>query len=255
MEVLLIILYIYAFIVGTCVASFMNVVIYRVPKQISVAKGRSFCPSCHHTLNGFDMIPIFGWFLVKGKCRYCKEPISVRYPIIEGIGGILGLLCYFQYENHWMTLISFALSMVLLAITMIDFDTMTIPNGLVIAVFVIGIFSFIAMPEITFVSRMIGMLCISVPMFLLTVIIPDSFGGGDIKLVFAAGFLLGWQNMLLAFFIAILIAGGYASYLLLSKKSKKGAHIAFGPYLCIGIFISLLQGSALLAWYISLFHV
>lgn len=253
MDPLSTILYIYSFIAGCCIASFINVVIYRLPKHISFSKGRSFCPQCQKTLKGYDMIPILSWFLLKGRCRYCKKRISFRYPFIELLGGLLAILCFYQYQISWMTILSFIISMLFLAITMIDLDTMTIPDELVIIVGIVSIVSYFIQPQISLLSRLIGMVCISMPMFLLTILIPDSFGGGDIKLLFVAGFLLGWQNTLLAFFIAIMVAGVYACYVLVRKQKDRKGHIAFGPYLCIGIFIALLQGTNIMHWYLSLF--
>lgn len=145
--------------------------------------------------------------------------------------------------------------MILVAITMIDFDTMTIPNGLVIALIVPTIAMELIHPEISLLERIIGFFIISLPMYLLIIVIPDCFGGGDVKLIAVGGFLLGWKLTLVAGFIAILLGGCYAVWLLLSKKSKKGAHIAFGPYLSIGIVVSLLYGNSLLNAYLSLFQL
>lgn len=252
MEPILIFLYVYMFVIGSCIASFINVVIYRVPLGINIAKGRSFCPKCHKTLKPYDMIPVLSWFILGGKCRFCKEPISKRYPIIEFIGGVLGVLCFYHYGIDGMTLISFSLSMVLLAITMIDLDTMTIPNSLVICCVVIAILS-IMFHNISMVDRVIGFFIISVPMYVMNLIIPDCFGGGDIKLIAVCGFMLGWQMTLLAMFIAILVGGIYACYLVISKKAKKGAHMAFGPYICLGITLALFYGPQIVNAYLSLF--
>ncbi len=254
MDKIYFVLYVYAFIIGMVIASFINVVIYRVPNQISVAKGRSFCPNCHHTLNFLDLFPLISWILLRGKCRYCGCSISKRYPLIEMVGGYLAVLCFYRFDLTWMTIISFAISMILLAITMIDFDTMTIPNGLTISLMIPTIMVFILQPEYSLINRIIGMLSISLGMILFILLVPGSFGGGDVKLMFVAGFMLGWQNTLLATFIGILIAGVYAIYLLSTKKNKRSDHIAFGPYLSIGIFISLLYGSQMIDAYLSLFR-
>lgn len=252
MEPILIFLYVYMFVIGSCVASFINVVIYRVPLGINIAKGRSFCPKCHRTLKPYDMIPVFSWFILGGKCRFCKEPISKRYPIIEFIGGVLGVLCFYHYGIDGMTLISFSLSMVLLAITMIDIDTMTIPNSLVICCVVIAILS-IMFHNISMVDRVIGFFIISVPMYVMNLIIPDCFGGGDIKLIAVCGLLLGWVDLLVGMFIAVVIAGVYAGYLMITHKVDKKGHIAFGPYICFGVFVALLYGQNILNFYLGLF--
>lgn len=252
MEPILIFLYVYMFVIGSCVASFINVVIYRVPLGINIAKGRSFCPKCHRTLKPYDMIPVLSWFILGGKCRFCKEPISKRYPIIEFVGGVLGVLCFYHYGIDGMTLISFSLSMVLLAITMIDLDTMTIPNSLVICCVVIAILS-IMFHNISMVDRIIGFFIISVPMYVMNLIIPDCFGGGDIKLIAVCGLLLGWVDLLVGMFIAVVIAGVYAGYLMITHKVDKKGHIAFGPYICFGVFVALLYGQNILNFYLGLF--
>lgn len=163
------------------------------------------------------------------------------------------MFCFYTYGFSWDTVLVFAVFMILLTITMIDFDTMTIPNGLIIALIVpVGIFT-VLHPETAFLSRIIGFFVISLPMYVLTLLIPDCFGGGDIKLIAVAGYLLGWKLTLLAFFISVLIGGSYAVYLLLSRKTKSGAHIAFGPYLCAGIMVAFLYGENLIQAYLSLF--
>lgn len=253
MDRLLILLYIYSFLIGICIASFINVVIWRVPQGLSFVKGRSYCPSCNHQLTWMDLFPVFSYLFLRGKCRYCGAKIPARDTLLEVLGGIIGLYCFYHFQFTWDTLVVFSIFMIMVAITMIDFDTMTIPNGLIIALIVpIGIFT-VLHPELSLMSRVIGFLIVSLPMYLLTVLIPDCFGGGDIKLIAVCGFLLGWKLTLLAFFISVLIGGGYAVYLLISKKSKKGAHIAFGPYLCVGIMVSLLYGNAIIQWYLALF--
>lgn len=251
---LLVFVYIYMFILGCCIASFINVLIYRIPQKLDFVRGRSFCPKCHNTLKAYDLVPIFSWLFLKGKCRYCQEPISIRYPLIELCGGIIAMICFYRYEFSWMTLVSFGLAMILLTITMIDFDTMTIPDGLVVALIVPALACTVLNQDISIVSRVIGMLCVSGFMFVLTLIIPDCFGGGDMKLMFVCGFMLGWVNTLLAGFIALLVGGIYASYLLISRKTEE-SHMAFGPYLCLGVFIALLYGNEIIGIYLSLFNL
>lgn len=91
------ILTIFIFILGSCIFSFLNVVIYRLPRKLNFVTGRSMCTSCGHTLGFFDMIPVIGWVFLRGKCRYCKERVSARYPAVELLGGMLGVLCLYQY--------------------------------------------------------------------------------------------------------------------------------------------------------------
>lgn len=251
----LVIIGIYLFLVGSCIASFINVVIDRIPKGKSIISDRSHCDACQHPIKAYDLIPVVSYLILKGRCRYCKQKIGLRSFLIECIGGVMMLFCFYRFGLSWLTPLSFIIFMILLAVTMIDFDTMTIPNGLVISLFIMGVIHYFILPDVDLVTRMIGMVSVSGIMFLITLLIPDSFGGGDIKLMAASGFLLGWANNLLAAFIGILIAGGYATYLLMTKKNSRKDHIAFGPYLCIGIYIALLYGNNLIHIYLSLFHL
>lgn len=159
-----------------------------------------------------------------------------------------------QYEDEKEVVVeefSFDQKRILLAITMIDFDTMIIPDGLNIAMFIVSIV-LMYVRHMSLLESIMGMFCISVPMILLNVLIAESFGGGDIKLMFVSGIALGWKYSLLAAFIGILLAGSYSIYLLVSKKINKKGHIAFGPYLSIGIFIALSYGSEIISWYLNL---
>lgn len=241
-------LYFCFFIIGTCVASFINVVIYRLPKKISVVKGRSYCPNCKHTLHMFDLIPIISYILLKGKCRYCNDDLSIRDTFIEIIGGILAIICFYHYGISWMLPFSFFFFMILLAITWIDIDTMTIPDSLIISCFILGIFSMFIM-KLSLIDRVIGMIIISIPLIVMNGILPNCFGGGDIKLIGAGGFLLGYQRIIIAMLLAIFISGSYASYLLLKHKIDRKQYIAFGPYVCMGMLLSLLYGDVLWNYY------
>lgn len=252
METIFIFLYVYMFVVGACIASFVNVVIYRLPLGISVAKGRSFCPTCQHQLHAIDLIPILSYITIGGKCRYCKTKIPVRDTLLEVLGGLLGMLCFYRYGIDWMTLISFAFVMILVAISMIDLDTMTIPNSLVIAVLIVTVISY-PFIDISIVDRLIGFFAVSLPLYLMNYVIPDCFGGGDIKLIAVCGLMLGWVHLLVGMFIAIMFAGCYAGYLMLSHKVDRKDHIAFGPYICFGMFVTLLYGENLLQLYLGIF--
>lgn len=252
MDYILVYLYVYAFILGMCIASFINVVIFRVPLGISVAKGRSYCPNCQHSLSALDLMPIVSYLALGGKCRYCKSKIPVRDTLLEALGGCLAMLCFHLYGFDWMTILSFAYAMVLVAVAMIDFDTMIIPDRLNLSILIIALLS-LFVSDISILDRVIGLLAVSLPMYLLNLFITDAFGGGDIKLLAASGLLLGWRSLLVGTFIALLIAGSYACYLLITKKADTGTHIAFGPYLCVGLFIAMLYGDSILRAYLGLF--
>lgn len=247
------IIYLIIFIYGASIGSFLNVLIYRIPLGISISKGRSYCPNCKTKIKNYDLIPILSYIILKGKCRNCGNRISLRYPMVELFTGIIALLSFCKLGLTFEAMTIFLIASILITIALIDIDTMTIPDRLTVSIIPLAIILSFFQNDVTIFERIIGFFIISLPMIALNKFIEDSFGGGDIKLIAVCGLMLGWKNILLASFIAILISGIYASYLLISKKSKKGTHIAFGPYLCIGIYTSLLYGDELISWYLSLF--
>lgn len=252
------------FMLGAALFSFMNVVAWRLPQGLGVIKGRSACPACGAALTARDLIPVFSWVFLRGKCRHCGAPIAVRYLLAELAGGVCALGCAWRFGAaytpaeglfgmRWMALLALAACGLLGAIALIDAKTRIIPDGLNLAVGVCGLLAIFAAPEISLPARAIGALCVSVPMLLLCLVIPGGFGGGDIKLMFAAGVLLGWQSTLVAMFLAVLGGGAWGIYLLAAKKADRKAHFAFGPFLCAGIALALFFGDALLHWYLQWF--
>lgn len=248
---------IYGFIIlfGMCIGSFLNVVIYRLPNGISIADGHSFCPVCRQKIKYRDLVPVFSFLFLGGKCRNCKSKISWRYPFVELFCGLLALFCTFKFGFSLKSFLVFAFLCVLVCVFFIDIDTMTIPDELIIFLLPLcAIFSFY-FRDISLYSRLIGLFCISSLLLAInTFIKKDSFGGGDIKLIGVCGYILGWQNTLLAFFISLISATIVSIYLL--SRSKKGlkSYIPFGPHLCLGIVISFFCGSELISLYLSMFN-
>lgn len=247
------------FLLGAALFSFMNVVAWRLPRDMDPLKGRSLCPQCGHTLEAPDLIPVFSWLFLRGRCRHCGAPIPVRYFLVEVLGGALALGCTWRYGAayalpdglfgmSWAALLALAVCGVLLSVALIDAETQIIPDRLNAALAVLGVLSVLLSPA-GWLGHLIGALCISVPMFLLCLAIPGAFGGGDIKLMAAAGLFLGWQHTLLAMFLGILGGGGYGIWLLAAKKADKKDHFAFGPFLCVGIVVAMLFGEPILEWY------
>lgn len=240
------------FALGSCVFSFCNVIVCRVPQKQSFLKGRSHCPVCGHTLSALDLIPIFSYLFLGGKCRYCKARIPVRDTIVEFIGGGLAIFCaWFYWPNPLAALTVFAFYSVLIVVTLMDWDTMEISNGCHIAILILAVASYFTMPGLSVLDRLIGGVCVSLPMLLLALLISGAFGGGDIKLMASAGLLLGWRATLVATGIGFLLGGFYGIFLLLAKKAGRKAQFAFGPYLCVGLATALPFGEMLISWYLS----
>lgn len=199
------------------------------------------------------MVPVLGWVFLGGKCRYCKAGISVRYPLVELAGGIAAVLCSYHFGINPRAIIAFLFLCVLTVVSFVDMDTMEIPFSLVIAAALMGVLSVLFFPEISFVERVIGIFCVSVPLYLLTVAVPGAFGGGDIKLMAACGIFLGWKLNLLALFLGVMGGGIYGFWLLAAKRKKRTDHFAFGPFLCLGMAAALFWGEKILDWYLGFF--
>lgn len=249
------VIYSFVLVAGICIGSFLNVLIYRIPKKENFAAGRSYCPACGHTLKALDLVPVISFIFLRGKCRYCGNKISFRYPLVELLGGAMALCSVASFGLTWQTAVVFVVSCVLLVIAFIDIDTMEIPNGLVLIILVLAVVSLVWFRDITWLSGVIGFFSIALPMQLMNFIIKDSFGGGDIKLCAACGLLLGWQNMLAAALIALITGGVYGVYLMISKKKDRKDHFAFGPFLSFGIIVALFAGNFLIYSYLTIFNL
>lgn len=171
-----------------------------------------------------------------------KKMTPAENRMVSLAGGILALVITGYYGMSMAALTLFLVSAVLVMITVIDAYTQTIPSVLNIILGALGLVSILTMPGISVAERVIGFFCISVPMFLIVLLVPGGFGGGDIKMMAASGILLGWKGNLAAFFIGLIIGGIYGAFLLISGKKGRKEHFAFGPCLSIGIFVSAYAG-------------
>lgn len=255
------ILWIFRFFVGACIFSFLNVVIYRLPAGESIIHGRSHCTTCGHTLHAGELIPLFSYLIQRGRCRNCKAKISFRYFGIESLGGAAFVCCALFYGYGRTGLISlqgalvYAFLAILTVVAMIDLDTQIIYNRFPAMIVLLGFAALWLFPQHTVIDRLIGACEISLPMFLLALAIPGAFGGGDIKLMAAAGWFLGWRANAAAMFLALVIGGCYGADMLLTGRLKQGDHFAFGPFLAIGLAVAAFWGDAMIAWYLSLIRI
>ena len=196
--------------------------------------------------------------IFKGKPKRC-EKVSPRCLFIQILGGVFGVLMVWQFDVSLEAVTVFLFFALLTIITFIDADTMEIPFVLNVCILVLGVISIFTRGgfsltggDLSLVSRLIGMICVSLPLFLIVLVIPDGFGGGDIKLMFAAGFFLGWKATVIAFFIGLIIGGCQGVILLARRKKGKDDHFAFGPALSVGLMIATFVGSQMMNSYINM---
>lgn len=243
--------YILVFVYGAIFGSFFNVVILRLPKKESLIHHSSHCPNCMSPIKAYDLIPIISYLFLGGKCRNCKQRISLRYPMIELLTALTFTLVFYRYGLSYESLIGFLLTSLLIIIAMIDIDTMEIFDRFQIMLLVLALINLFISP-LSLLEHFIGFFIISIPFYIIAYL-TGGIGGGDIKLIAIAGLLLGFKSTLVAFFIASILGGSMAIYLLLTKQKDRKSLIAFGPYLCMGIYIAYLYGNQIFAWYLSFF--
>ena len=248
-----IVIYSIVFLYGIVIGSFLNVCIYRIPKGEDIIRTSSHCMECNHVLKWYDLFPIFSYLLLGGKCRYCKKKLSLQYPLIEAANGLLYCLIILVKGINVNSLIYCFLVSALLTLSIIDIRIYEIPGGITCFILILGILHTIINYH-NFWNYSLGFFSVSAGLFLLYCIMQgNGIGGGDIKLMAVSGLLLGWKENILAFLLACII--GSIIHLLRMRIEKVSHVLAFGPYLAMGILISLLWGKTIVGWYINLLGI
>ena len=237
------------FLYGIVIGSFLNVCIYRIPKKENIVTVRSHCMECGYQLKWYDLIPLFSWLFLKGKCRKCGSKISAQYPIIEASNGALYVVIFLVKGASVESLLYCLLFSALLALSVIDFRTYEIPVGFNIFIALLGV-ARVATDYRNWLNYLIGALCVSLFLLLLFLVTHGrAIGGGDIKLMAACGLVLGWRLIILAFFTGCIV--GSVVHVIRMKVSNADRVLAMGPYLSIGVAIAALWGNLFLNWYLS----
>jgi len=253
--------YFLIFILGLAIGSFLNCVIYRLEKKESFLKGRSYCPNCKHKLSWKDLIPIFSFFELQGKCRYCKKPISFQYPLVELATGILFVSIFnIAFPNLLLSIFYFLISSFLIIIFVYDLRYYIIPDEVIYpAIIITLIFNsqfLIFNQDSIFKSSILSAFGASL-FFLVIFLISKGkwLGFGDVKLALFMGLFLGFPNILVALFLAFFIGAIIGIGLILAKKKGLKSEVPFGPFLVTGTFIALFWGNQIINWYLNLFQI
>lgn len=241
------------FLLGLCVGSFLNVVIYRLPREETVVTGRSRCTSCGRTLSWRDLVPVASYLILGGKCRYCCERISPRYPLVELITGAVFAALFYRLGPSLVLLKYLCLACILIAASFIDLEHYLIPDRLTFTGLAVGGGFLLLNMEITIRSGLLGAFSTGGLLWLLALVSKGNVGGGDIKLAAVLGLFLGWPLGFLAVLLGLLLAG-FAGVLLLATRLKgRKDPLPLAPFLSAGVFISFWWGSSLLSWYLRYF--
>jgi leader peptidase (prepilin peptidase) / N-methyltransferase len=264
------------FLLGVVFGSFGNVVIWRLPRRESLSHPGSHCPHCDSAIAWYDNVPLVSWMLLRGKCRACGAPISIRYPLVEAISGLLWLSAGLRFGLTLTTAAAVVLFYLLQLLAFIDMDTMRLPNALVALLAAIGVVASAAsqfadvrlvplavsgtgLPGQPLVASAVGAFVAAVPILALgfgyaAVRKTEGYGFGDVKLLAAIGVYLGLYS-LVALFVAVLMGAlyGVASAV---RTGEGGRHkFPFGPFIAGGGIVAALFGPQIWAWYAALVHL
>lgn len=251
MNTILLSLYIIIFLYGIVIGSFLNVCIYRIPKKENIVKIRSHCMQCDRDLRWYELVPLFSYLLQGGKCRGCKTKISIQYPLVEAANGVFYVLIFIINGMNVDSLLYCLLVSALLVLSVIDFRTYEIPFGINVYIFVLGIARTILHYE-EWTNHVTGFFAVSVVLYIIIIVTKGrGIGGGDMKLMATCGLFLGWKEIILAFLLGCII--GSVCHIIRMRISKCDHVLAMGPYLSIGVMISMLWGNSLISWYFGQF--
>lgn len=250
-----ILVYPLVFLYGILIGSFLNVCIFRIPKHESIVTTPSHCMSCGYGLKWYDLVPVFSWLCLRGRCRKCKAKISVQYPIVEALNGVLWLLIIFLRGLTIEGILYCLLASALLVLSVIDFRTHEIPFGINVFIFLLGVVR--VCTDYRFWAVYVAGFFLVSSIFALAgwlsqkLLKKEGMGGGDIKLMAAAGLLLGGPKIFLAMLAGCVFA--VTVHPIRMKASGVDSGLAFGPYLAAGILLSALTGDFVISWYLSMF--
>jgi len=248
--------YITPFIFGAILGSFLNVCIFRLPEGKSIVSPSSYCPNCRHSISFYDNIPVLSFLLLGGKCRKCRHPIPIRYPLVEILAGLLSLALFLKFglSTDYFVYLTFSLSLVV--VTFIDMQHRLIPDVITLPGIVLGVTASLFLQGVSFIDSIIGvafgggfLFLVAAGYYRLTK--KEGMGGGDIKLLAMIGAFLGWKSVLLTIFIGSSFGSLVGLTIMAAKGKDRKYAIPFGPFLAIGAIISLFWGGAIFMYYLN----
>lgn len=233
------------FVLGALLGSFANVIIYRLPMGKSVVSPRSHCQNCGKTVPWFHNVPILSWFILQGKCCYCKNPFSIRYPLVELIMACLFILLYERVGIQWLTLEYGIFIFGLVVVSFIDFDHFLLPDLFTLGGLALGLIGALLNPQREFLDAILGVLMGGGFLWLIAYLYwffrkEEGMGGGDIKLLAWIGAVLGWRAIPFVILASSVSGSLVGIFIMLKNRGSLKTVIPFGPYLVLGALIYLL---------------
>ncbi|MDA8239103.1 MAG: prepilin peptidase [Nitrospiraceae bacterium] len=243
---------------GLVIGSFLNVCIFRIPRNISIVFPSSRCPSCNHPIRAWDNIPVISYMILGGRCRHCGAKISLQYPFVEALNAFFYVAVFCRYGFGWESAVYALFCSSLLVITFVDLEFQIIPDRITLPGIVIGIVAgsllmpdpFMRTTPLGYEASVIGLLSGGGFFYLVAVLSRGGMGGGDIKMMAMVGALMGWKTVMLTTFLGSLTGSIVGIFLMIFKGRGRKTKIPFGPFLALGAVITLFFGEEILAWYL-----
>jgi len=250
-------LYIFVFLFGAVVGSFLNVCIYRLPEGKSVVFPPSSCPRCQTQIRWFDNVPVLSWLILRGRCRFCSEPIAWRYPLVEALNGLLTTALFVKLGPTTSFLVLFLFCSSLVVITFIDLDHQIIPDVISLPGIVIGFACSFFLPWLTWNASLLGIIAGGGSLLLVAygyqfLTGKEGMGGGDVKLLAMMGAFLGWKAVPFIIFASSLVGSVIGGTVMLLQKKDAKLAIPFGPFLAFGAVLYIFYGREIIFWYLNL---
>lgn len=249
-------------LLGLLIGSFLNVVIYRVPRDESIVRPGSHCPHCDASVRSWQNIPVVGWLLLRGRCASCAARISPRYPLVEALTAAMFVAVTVRFGLSALLPAYLYLTAIAIALAAIDFDVQRLPDSIVLPSYVVG--AVLLLPAGAFthdwpavVRGLLAMTGLFALYFALALAYPGGMGFGDVKLAGLIGLFLGWiswGSVVVATFGAFLLGGIVGVVLLLARRATRKSAIPFGPFMLAGAFIALFFAGTATSWYGDLFN-
>lgn len=246
--------YFFAAIFGALVGSFLNVCIFRLPRNESTVWPGSHCPSCGQAIKFYDNIPVLSYLWLKGCCRSCRIPIPLRYPVVESVNAAGYVAIWWVFGVSWTSLFYIGLFSMLLVVAGTDLSHRIIPDVITLPGIVVGLLGAATVLPVGLMNSLLGVLIGGGLLWALAWASPylfgkEGMGGGDIKLLAMIGAFLGWKATLLTVMIGSLTGSIVGISLIGLRVIKRHDYIPFGPFLVVGAILSMFFAQPLLDWY------
>ena len=247
---------VFAFLFGTVVGSFLNVCIYRLPKEESIVAPRSRCPACQSPVRALDNIPLISFALLRGRCRACGASIAWRYPLVEALTGILFALTVVRFGVTLQAAFLLTFLAGLIVISFIDLDHQIIPNVITLPGIPLGILTGFLFRDPPLLDRLIGALAGAGFLYLVlfyggVLYGQEAMGEGDLNLIAMVGAFLGWKAVIVTILVGCLVGSAVGLSLIALRRLGRRQHIPFGPFLSLGAVVAMFWGDRLIAWYLG----